>query len=62
MLSLFQVVVIACSAILGLVTMYETNKRYHPDRKLEPEDYEIGRDPVSVTHFLPSRRCKNRDE
>ncbi len=35
--------------------MAETKKR-DPERKLEPEEYEIYPDSTSVMHFLPPKR------
>jgi hypothetical protein len=39
-----------------------TETRKEPERKLEPEDYEIYHDPVGVMHFLSPKRCKTCDE
>ena len=40
--------------------MTETKK--DPERKLEPEDYEIYHDSIGVMHFLPPKRCKTCED
>lgn len=37
--------------------MAETKKK-DPERKLEPEEYEICHDSTGVMHFLPPKRCR----
>jgi hypothetical protein len=39
-----------------------TEAKREPERKLEPQDYEIYHDSIGVMHFLPPKRCKTCED